>query len=83
MTEEEAWLLQMECTRFFQNNPYSMETAEGISLRLGRKVEHLSPVLGRLVMLSILEKVGNGSRSIYRYIEPNFNGDMDVQWNIN
>lgn len=83
MNEEDLWQLQMECTRFFQNNPYSMETVEGISLRLGRKMEILDPVLGRLVSLSILEKTGNGSRSIYRYIEPSYSGDLDVQWNIN
>ncbi|TNJ65860.1 hypothetical protein FE784_13140 [Paenibacillus hemerocallicola] len=83
MNEEDLWQLQMECTRFFQNNPYSMETVEGISLRLGRKTEILDPVLGRLVSLSILEKTGNGSRSIYRYIEPSYSGDLEVQWNIN
>lgn len=81
MDEDDLWQLQMECTRFFQNNPYSMETAEGISLRLGRKTEHLDPVLGRLVSLSIVEKTGNGPRSIYRYIEPVYSGDMDIQWN--
>ncbi|MDF2719724.1 MAG: hypothetical protein K0R28_6649 [Paenibacillus sp.] len=83
MNEEDLWQLQMECTRFFQNNPYSMETVEGISLRLGRKTEHLDPVLGRLVSLAILEKTDSGSRSIYRYIEPSYSGDMDVQWNVN
>ncbi|RKN65152.1 hypothetical protein [Paenibacillus ginsengarvi] len=82
MTEEDTWQLQMECTRFFQNNPYSIETAEGISLRLGRKTEHLDPVLCRLVSLAILEKTGNGSRSIYRYIEPHYSEDLDVQWNV-
>lgn len=80
MTEKDLWQLQMECTRYFQNNPYSMETAEGISIRLGRKPEHLDSVLVRLVSLSIVEKVGNGSRSIYRYIEPDVSGEMDVQW---
>ncbi|MEF3306621.1 hypothetical protein [Paenibacillus sp. GYB003] len=81
MNEEDLWQLQMECTRFFQDNPYSMETAEGISLRLGRKTEHLDPVLGRLVSLAILERTGNGSRSIYRYIEPSFSDNLEVQWN--
>jgi hypothetical protein len=80
MTEESILKLQVECVIFFQNNPYALESIEGISLRLGRNVEHLEAIVLRLVSLSILEKIGNGPRSIYRYIPPVTMDETDLQW---
>lgn len=62
--------LQIECTLFFQENPYTFETLEGLAVRLGRNLEDLRPVLDNLVESSILEVIGSGTQSIYRYIQP-------------
>ncbi|MFD1737891.1 hypothetical protein ACFSCX_15245 [Bacillus salitolerans] len=62
--------LEIECTMFFQENPYTFETLHGLTTRLGRNIEDLLPVLEQLVANSILEKVGNGDQAIYRYIQP-------------
>jgi hypothetical protein len=62
--------LQVECTYFFEENPYAMETIESLALRLGRPVESLEPILNNLVSLTILIRVGEGSQSIYRYNHP-------------
>lgn len=70
LREEYMIPLQMECTLFFQMNPYSYESAEGLAMRLGRKSEHLLPVLERLVTLAILKQTGEGERSIYCYNQP-------------
>ncbi|MEG9295806.1 hypothetical protein V6B33_05050 [Mangrovibacillus sp. Mu-81] len=62
--------LQIECTLFFQENPYTFETLEGLAVRLGRNLEDLRPVLDALVENTILEVIGTGAQSIYRYIQP-------------
>jgi hypothetical protein len=80
MKEEIVLKLQVECVMFFHNNPYALESIEGLSLRLGREVELLEAILLRLVSLAILERIGNGPRSIYRYIPPITMDDKDLQW---
>ena len=76
MKENDLLTLRIECTLFFQGNPYALETEEGLALRTGRKVEHLKPVLNELVNSSILERLGEGDQAIYRYAEPYFNDGM-------
>lgn len=78
MGDNNTLSLQIECNLFFQENPYTFETLEGLSLRLGRNREDLKPILDNLVSLSILEKIGEGERSIYRYITPNITNEKDV-----
>lgn len=70
MGEGNLFSLQMECTMFFQENPYAFETIDGLALRVGRKVEQLEPILQELVSLSILKKIGEGENSIYCYVKP-------------
>lgn len=73
--------LQVECTMFFQENPYTYETLEGLAVRIGRKPEELGPVLERLVENSILEVIGAGQQAIYRYIQPAFMGIKEgIAW---
>lgn len=62
--------LQVECTFFFEENPYAMETMQSLASRLGRSVEHLQPILNHLVELTILSKIGEGEESIYKYNQP-------------
>jgi hypothetical protein len=67
---EQDLMLQTECTLFFEENPYALETVEGLANRLGRKIEHIQPVLERLVQLSILSQVGVQKHVLYRYSQP-------------
>ncbi|MDQ0255672.1 hypothetical protein J2S74_003054 [Evansella vedderi] len=62
--------LTVECTLFFQENPYTFETLSGLGTRLGRKPEDLRPVLDELVTNTILEIMGTGDNAIYRYNQP-------------
>jgi len=80
MQEQIVLKLQVECVMFFHNNPYALESIEGLSLRLGRDIEYLEATLLRLVSLAILERIGSGPRSIYRYIPPITMDDKDLQW---
>jgi hypothetical protein len=70
MDNNYSFPLLTECMLFFQENPYAFETAEGLALRLGRKIEHLLPVLEHFVTTSILELISNGENPIYRYKQP-------------
>lgn len=80
MQEQIVLKLQVECVMFFHNNPYALESIEGLSLRLGRDIKHLEATLLRLVSLAILEKIDSGPHSIYRYIPPITMDDKDLQW---
>ncbi|GGA42352.1 hypothetical protein [Paenibacillus physcomitrellae] len=69
-SERDQLTLQMECTLFFENNPYAYQTLDGLSTRLGRHADQLDGVLNRLVELSILNRVGDGTRAIYYFNAP-------------
>lgn len=74
--------LQIECTMFFQENPYTFETLDGLSIRLGRNLEDLRPILDILVRNSILEVIGTDDRAIYRYVQPlSIEIQEGVTWN--
>lgn len=62
-------LLKWECTLFFQNNPYAIETATGIAMRIGRNEHVVQQTLSKLVELDIIEKIGESKSAIYRYRE--------------
>lgn len=64
--------LQIECTLFFQENPYTFETLEGIAMRLGRHREDIKTAIDQLISISILEIIGEGEHAIYRYIQPEY-----------
>ncbi|WP_138495397.1 hypothetical protein [Paenibacillus pinistramenti] len=68
--ERNQLMLQMECTLFFESNPYAYQTIEGLSVRLGRSADQLDQVLNRLVEMSILSRVGDGARAIYYFNIP-------------
>lgn len=63
-------LLQVECTYFFEENPYALETKQSLALRLGRSVLDLEPILDHLVSLTVLSRNGDGEETIYRYNQP-------------
>ncbi|MDF9845360.1 MULTISPECIES: hypothetical protein [unclassified Paenibacillus] len=62
--------LQMECSLYFEENPYTIENGKGMALRLGRTEEDLKLVLDKLSVLTILIKVGDGEQAYYRYNQP-------------
>lgn len=64
--------LQIECTLFFQENPYIFDTLDGIAIRLGRHREDIKSVIDHLISISILEIIGEGEQAIYRYIQPDY-----------
>lgn len=70
--------LQIECTLFFQENPYTFETLNGIALRLGRSPEDIKLAIEHLMSISILEMIGEGEQAIYRYIAPNYSTKRQV-----
>jgi predicted transcriptional regulator len=76
--EQERVKLRIECTLFFQRNPYTVETAQGIAMRTGRQPEHIRYILSDLVETSILEKFGDGESAIYRYVQPKFEDGIEV-----
>lgn len=67
MKEKVDTLLMMECTLFFQQNPYSLETVEGLSARTGRTKALIREVLQILCDKEILEYVVEGDTVSYRY----------------
>ena len=71
--------LQMECTMLFQSNPYMIETPEGISVRLGRKVEDILPIIDQLSIQGILQRLGDETSPLYRYQEPIIITNLDIQ----
>ncbi|SEA83714.1 hypothetical protein SAMN05421743_10939 [Thalassobacillus cyri] len=78
MEKKESLPLQMECTMLFQANPYMIESISGLERRLGRQEEDLKPVLNILVKQGILQQIGEGTASLYRYKEPVIITDMDI-----
>jgi hypothetical protein len=68
-SNEDEYLLKWECTLFFQNNPYTMDTALGISRRVGHRLEAVQNTLNQLVQVNILEKIGETNDAVYRYQE--------------
>lgn len=73
--------LKVECTLFFEENPYTFETVEGLASRLGRRTTELAQILEHLVTVSILEKIGDGEQAIYRYMQPDtFQFQREAIW---
>jgi hypothetical protein len=72
-------LLRLECSLFFQQNPYTLETEDGVALRLGRITNELRPALEYLVRHGILDKIGEGETAIYRYLRPFIQEESDAK----
>ncbi|RKY19261.1 MAG: hypothetical protein DRP63_00885 [Planctomycetota bacterium] len=70
MTSRQRDKLRIELLHFFARNPYTVDTASGIALRLGRPEEHVRDVLEHLVNLGILRKEGADANALYCYIKP-------------
>ena len=62
--ENHEIMLGIECTLFFEENPYTFDNLEGLAYRLGRKQEH-STYIGSIGSQSIIARVG---KVRWRYI---------------
>ncbi|WP_245843932.1 hypothetical protein [Oceanobacillus rekensis] len=82
MVNKELIPLQMECTMLFQSNPYMIESPEGISIRLGRKVEDILPIIDLLLKQGILQLLGDEASPLYRYQEPRVIQDIDLSGEV-
>lgn len=80
MNAAKLLLIQTECTLFFEENRFAIETERGLAMRLGRKAEDLAIVLEMLTAKSILQKSGEGEFTYYRYQLPKHSEEL-VSWN--
>lgn len=78
MSNEERSLLKWECTLFFQNNPYTIDTAGGIANRIGRQLQEVELTLNQLVEINVLEKMGESKDAVYRYQEACYASQIDL-----
>lgn len=62
--------LQLECTLFFQSNPYRTESLEDLAIILKTTKETLLPALTILEEQGIIMNLGDVAGPIYRYKEP-------------
>ncbi len=65
-------VLRIELLTFFQANPHTRDTADGLALRLNRPRHELEIALNTLSALGILEISGTEKLTIYRLR----NGDL-------
>ncbi|MFZ5824138.1 MAG: hypothetical protein ACOY94_07415 [Bacillota bacterium] len=63
-------LVRLDVTLYFQRNPYSRETIQSLSLRVGRPEELVAAAAERLVQQSVLVRRGEGQRALYLYLRP-------------
>lgn len=61
-------LLTTEVALFFQRNPFTVESAEGLARKLGLKTEHVRKALELLVNKKVLRCEDDGK--LYIYAEP-------------
>lgn len=61
-------VLTTEIALFFQNNPFTVESAEGLALKLGRKTEHVRSALELLVKKQLLTHDPNDG--LFMYVVP-------------
>lgn len=65
-------VLRIELLTFFQANPHTRDTVDGLALRLHRPSSQVKEALKALSALGILEMSDNGKVTIYRL----HNGDL-------
>lgn len=68
--DRESVKIRTEIIRFFSANPYTIDTAEGISRKIGYGDSAVTAELERLVKIGILRVERRGGKSIYSYIKP-------------
>jgi len=62
--------VRVEILRFFAANPYTVDTAEGISTKIGYGDSIVSAELERLVRIGILRVEESGGKPVYSYVKP-------------
>lgn len=67
-TDEIELLLTTEVALFFERNPFTVETDEGVARKLGRRTDQVQRALELLVERRILTREGNGT--LFAYVPP-------------
>jgi len=57
--------VHLELLTFFQTNPHTRDTVEGLARRLHRPVEEVAAAVEVLMKAGFLEKSGSGSSLVY------------------
>ncbi|NLU48869.1 MAG: hypothetical protein GXX09_00420 [Syntrophomonadaceae bacterium] len=70
---------KIEVLAFFQKNPHTRDTLEGLARRLFLETELVAEVVKELLEVGILTKVGQGERAIYR-LKASFGSVKDYQF---
>lgn len=60
-------VVKLELLLFFHSNPAAMDSAEGLSIWLGRDAERIRQAADELVEATILDRWGEGENAIYCY----------------
>jgi hypothetical protein len=71
--------LQLECTLFFQSNPYRTESIDDLAELLDTDKELLIPALDILTKQGIIVNIGDEVNPVYRYNEPFIVTDIDTK----
>jgi hypothetical protein len=58
-------LAGLDIVTFFVRNPYAYDSAEGLAVRIGRRVAHVQPVLDGLAEAGLLDVLEVGGVRIY------------------
>ena len=58
-------LVGVDLVTFFVQNPYTCDSAEGVAVRIGRRVERIQPVLDGLAEAGLLYAVDLGDLRVY------------------
>ena len=68
--KESASEVRVEILRFFAANPYTIDTVEGISTKIGYGDSVVSAELERLVRIGILRVDDSSGKPVYSYVKP-------------
>lgn len=59
-------LVGVDLATFFVQNPYTCDTAEGLSVRIGRDADQLRPVLEDFAAARLLDRIDLGDMRVYQ-----------------
>ncbi len=64
-------MAKLDLINFFFSNPYTIDTVDGLALRIGRRVEGIEKTVEELSEAGILEKRVQGELVLYAFVPGN------------
>ncbi len=64
-------MAKLDLINFFFSNPYTIDTVDGLALRVGRRVEGIEKAVEELSEVGILEKRVQGELVLYAFVPGN------------